>query len=362
MMLAPLALLLLLLAAACSAASNQTNATTTNSTYAQFLSCCPNNTQPVAVCLGANFSTTASYASSSVFSSIARSELDVCAKPSQSNATTPSQSNATTPSQSNATTPSQSNATTPSQSNATTPSQSNASATPCLSLKKTDCSNSSIMNDVCLPVNQSGSYWTCSERPLVEVFNLSKCIEAFQQSNGSAQKAPSSGGDLQGLSAFFSNSFSQVAGLEDTGTNALNASWISFLLASVALTLCARSRIVETKSERRVLRVLIAVNIVAMVAYLVMSAGEGRVKSYKIKMEQTSSSFSMVLVPEPMKHQWYARHVLWILTTPGLLYALWFMGGNMVECAAPHPTSSPARPSTPLPPAGTTCCPWPCQR
>ena len=338
MMLAPLALLLLLLVvAACSAASNQTNATTTNSTYAQFLSCCPNNTQPAAACLGANFSTTASYASSSVFSSIARSELDVCATSSHSNATTTSHSNATTPSQSNA-------------------------STPCLSLKKTDCSNSTLMNDVCLPVNQSGSYWTCSERPLVEVFNLSKCIEAFQQSNGSAQKAPSSGGDLQGLSAFFSNSFSQVAGLEDTGTNALNASWISFLLASVALTLCARSRIVETKSERRVLRVLIAVNIIAMVAYLVMSAGEGRVKSYKIKMEQTVSTFSMVLVPEPMKHQWYARHVLWILTTPGLLYALWFMGGNMVECAAPHPASSPARPSTPLPPAGTTFCPWPCQR
>lgn len=27
----------------------------------------------------------------------------------------------------------------------------------------------------------------------------------------------------------------------------------------------------------------------------------------------------------------YARHVLWIITTPGLLYALWFMGGAPVE-------------------------------
>jgi bacteriorhodopsin len=27
----------------------------------------------------------------------------------------------------------------------------------------------------------------------------------------------------------------------------------------------------------------------------------------------------------------YARHLLWIITTPGLLYALWFMGGSMSE-------------------------------
>ena len=58
----------------------------------------------------------------------------------------------------------------------------------------------------------------------------------------------------------------QVAGLEQSGSNALNISWISFLVASIALAFCSRARVCEQKAERRVLSVLIAVNIFAMIS------------------------------------------------------------------------------------------------
>jgi bacteriorhodopsin len=133
---------------------------------------------------------------------------------------------------------------------------------------------------------------------------LSKCIEAFQQNNVSSQGNTGVATD-KSLSAFFSNSFSQVVGLEQSGSNALNISWILYLVASVVLALCSRNRVCELKAERRVLRVLVAVNIFAMVTYLVMSAGEGRVKIDRVQINQQSTTLSIVLVPEPLQHQWF---------------------------------------------------------
>jgi bacteriorhodopsin len=308
----PLVLLSLLLALGCSGASNFSATNVTNSSYTQFLSCCSNTTQPVVACLAADFNTSAHYALNSTFSSVARAEVGVCSTQQQ----VPAAKNGT----------------------ACTP--------PRHSL---ECLNSTLMSDVCVLSNQSfGSQWTCSDRPVLEFFNLSKCIEAFQQNNISSQGNPV--GAEKSLSDFFANSFSVVAGLEQSGSNALNISWISFLVAGIALAFCSRGRVCDLKAERRVLRVLIAVNIFAMIAYLVMSAGEGRVKIYRVQINQQSTTFSMFVEPEPMQHQWYstptlqssvvitlyfppryARHLLWIITTPGLLYALWFMGGAPVE-------------------------------
>jgi hypothetical protein len=36
-----------------------------------------------------------------------------------------------------------------------------------------------------------------------------------------------------------------------------------------------------------------------------MSAGEGRVKIYRVQINQQSTTFSMSLIPEPKQHQWY---------------------------------------------------------
>jgi hypothetical protein len=267
------ALLSLLLAVHHCAASNSTNHTTSNTNtssvpYAQFLSCCPNFTIAAAACLDSSFNTSAPYANHSHFSFIPRQDLGNCS----SSHTIANASNTSSP-----------------------------EAKICAPAQNLDCSNSTLMNKVCVPVD-SGGYWTCSEKPPVSSFNLSQCIEAFQQNNFTTSTNP--GGAEKSLSAFFSNSFSQVAGLEQSGSNALNISWISFLVASVALTFCSRSRVCPDKAERRVLRILMAVNIIAMVAYLVMSAGEGRVKIYVVQISQQSTTFSMVLVPEPQQHQW----------------------------------------------------------
>jgi hypothetical protein len=192
---------------------------------------------------------------------------------------------------------------------------------------------------VCVPVNQSGAYWTCNESPALNFFNLSKCIEAFQQNNISTTSSPNSA--EKSLSAFFSNSFSQVAGLEQSGSNALNISWISFLVASVLLAFFSRSRVCPDKSERRVLRVLIAVNIFAMVAYLVMSAGEGRVKIYRVQINEQSTTFSMQLVTQPQQHQWCAAAPPQLQPLPCTLSKLshFSSAGMPATCcgSSPHP-------------------------
>jgi hypothetical protein len=273
---APLVLLALLLACCRSASSNAIASNFSNSSYAQFLSCCPNITQPAVACLDAGFNTSQNYALNSQFRGVPRADLGVCSNSSNPIQIEPAaQRNVTA--------------------NCTTKSHS------------LDCSNVTLMNDVCALSNISGSQWTCSDRPVLEYFNLSKCIEAFQQNNISAQGNPVSA--EKSLSDFFANSFSKVAGLEQSGSNALNISWILFLVASIALAFCSRSRVCDLKAERRVMRVLIAVNIFSMVAYLVMSAGEGRVKIYRVQINQQSTTFSMFLEPEPMQHQWYSAHL-----------------------------------------------------
>ena len=316
------ALLSLLLAAHLCAASNATDHTTSNAStssapYSEFLSCCPNFTKAAAVCLDSGFNTSAPYAIHSQFSFVKRGDLGQCSNLSALNQPQSAHLGAANASAANA----------------------SAAAACSPVLKNLQCSNSSIMNEVCVPVNQSGAYWTCNESPALNFFNLSKCIEAFQQNNISTTSSPNSA--EKSLSAFFSNSFSQVAGLEQSGSNALNISWISFLVASVLLAFFSRSRVCPDKSERRVLRVLIAVNIFAMVAYLVMSAGEGRVKIYRVQINEQSTTFSMLLVTQPQQHQWCAAAPPQLQPLPCTLSKLshFSSAGMPATCcgSSPHP-------------------------